>query len=393
MSSKRITKRKVSHSYHSPDRLILLFLIVMAIFGAIMIYDASVYMANAVFNNQFRFLGLQIAWIFFGLIVGSLFYLIDYRKILKFSLPILAIATFLLVFVLIAGVEMNGSKRWFQIGPLPQIQPAEFAKLAIIMYFASWFSKNEYFHSKIEDSKKAFFKSIVPFLIVLGTVSVLIIFEPDLGTAMVICITAFLMFFLSGKDTYHRKGTLAFVPLVILLGVIAIVIEPYRIERIKTYFNLILNGEVADPRGTGYQMQQILIGIGSGGLIGKGFGQSRQRFGYLVENTAFTDSTFAVLLEEMGLLGGAAIILAWVFFLWRGFKIALTASDKQGQYLATGITIWLASQAFLNMAANVGLVPLTGIPLPFLTYGGSSTIVTIIAFALLLNVSRYTKDA
>jgi cell division protein FtsW len=210
---------------------------------------------------------------------------------------------------------------------------------------------------------------------------------------MIICITAFLMFFLSGKDTFHRKGTLAILPLAFLLGAVAIIIEPYRIERIKTYFNLILNGEVADPRGTGYQMQQILIGIGSGGLFGKGFGQSRQRFGYLVENTAFTDSTFAVLLEEMGLLGGAAIIIAWIIFLWRGFKIALSATDKEGQYLATGITIWLSSQAFLNMAANVGLVPLTGIPLPFLTYGGSSTIVTIMAFALLLNVSRFTKDA
>lgn len=393
MSSIRKTKRKVSNSHHSPDKLILVFLIAMAIFGTIMIYDASVYMANAVFNNQFRFLGSQIVWILFGGVIGSFFYFIDYRKILKVAPFFLAGTTFLLVLVLIAGVEMNGSRRWFQIGPLPQIQPAEFAKLAIVMYFASWFSKNEYSHSKLEESKKAFIKSIVPFLIVLGTIALLIIVEPDLGTAMVICITAFLMFFLSGKDTFHRKGTISIIPLAVLLGVIAIVIEPYRIERIKTYFNLILNGEVADSRGTGYQMQQILIGIGSGGLIGKGFGQSRQRFGYLVENTAFTDSTFAVLLEEMGLLGGAAVIIAWIIFLWRGFKIALTASDKQGQYLATGITIWLASQAFLNMAANVGLVPLTGIPLPFLTYGGSSTIVTIIAFALLLNISRFTKDA
>ncbi len=393
MSSKRKTKRKVNHSYHSPDKIVLVFLIAMAIFGSIMIYDASVYMANAVFNNQFRFLISQIVWIFFGGVIGSIFYFVDYRKILKISVPFLAFMIFLLVLVLVAGVEMNGSKRWFQVGPLPQIQPAEFAKLAIVMYFASWFSKNEYSHSKLEDSKKAFTKAIVPFLFILGTVALLILIEPDLGTAMIICITAFLMFFLSGKDKFHRKGSLTIIPLALLLGVIAIVIEPYRIERIKTYFNLILNGEVADPRGTGYQMQQILIGIGSGGLIGKGFGQSRQRFGYLVENTAFTDSTFAVLLEEMGLLGGTAIIIAWVVFLWRGFKIALCASDKQGQYLATGITIWLSSQAFLNMAANVGLVPLTGIPLPFLTYGGSSTIVTIIAFALLLNVSRYTKDA
>jgi cell division protein FtsW len=145
--------------------------------------------------------------------------------------------------------------------------------------------------------------------------------------------------------------------------------------------------------GSGYQMQQILIVIGSGGFWGKGFGQSRQRFGYLVENTAHTDSIFAVILEELGLWGGALIVFSWIFFLWRGFKIALSAADREGQLLATGITIWLTCQAFFNMAANVGLIPLTGIPLPFLTYGGSSTIVTLIAFGLLLNVSRYTKHA
>ena len=145
--------------------------------------------------------------------------------------------------------------------------------------------------------------------------------------------------------------------------------------------------------GSGYQMQQILIGIGSGGFLGKGFGQSRQRFGYLVENTAFTDSIFAVILEELGLWGGTLIVVSWIIFLWRGFKIALNAIDKEGQLLATGITIWLTSQAFFNMAANVGLIPLTGIPLPFLTYGGSSTIVTVAAFGLLLNVSRFRKNA
>jgi cell division protein FtsW len=136
-------------------------------------------------------------------------------------------------------------------------------------------------------------------------------------------------------------------------------------------------------------MQQILIGIGSGGIFGKGFGQSRQRFGYLVENTAFTDSIFAVILEELGLLGGSMIILSWILFLWRGLKISLEAPDKQGKLLAGGITVWLTSQALLNMAANVGLIPLTGMPLPLLTYGGSSTIVTLIGIAILLNVSKY----
>jgi len=209
---------------------------------------------------------------------------------------------------------------------------------------------------------------------------------------MVIFVTAFAMFFVSGKDKAHTIGSIGVLLLFVPLGIIAAILEPYRLSRVQTYLNLILTGEVSDPRGSGYQMQQILIGIGSGGFWGKGFGQSRQRFGYLVENTAFTDSIFAVVLEELGLWGGAIIVFSWIFFLWRGFKIALSAVDREGQLLATGITIWLTCQAFFNMAANVGLIPLTGIPLPFLTYGGSSTIVTLMAFGLLLNVSKYTKN-
>ena len=139
-------------------------------------------------------------------------------------------------------------------------------------------------------------------------------------------------------------------------------------------------------------MQQILIGIGSGGFLGKGFGQSRQRFGYLVENTAFTDSTFAIILEELGLVGGVVLIFGWLFFLWRGLKIAMNTQDKQGKLLASGITIWLVLQALINMAANVGLMPLTGLPSPFISYGGSNTLVTLIAIAILLNISRYNTN-
>ncbi len=393
MSSKKKYKRKSNKQYHSPDKAVLFIMIGMAIFGAVMIYDASVYMASQEFGNQFHFLIQQIIWLFFGGILGFIAYIIDYRVLLKFSFPILIVVIALLVLVLVFGVDINGAKRWFQIGPLPQIQPAEFAKLAIVMYFASWFSKNKSDASKSDDSKQEFIKSLIPFLLILGVVGLLILLEPDLGTTLIICLTAFIMFFLTGKNKFHRNSSLAILPLGALLAAIAIALEPYRMSRIKTYFSLIFKGEVADPRGAGYQMQQILIGIGSGGIFGKGFGQSRQRFGYLVENTAFTDSTFAIILEELGFLGGVLIVAAWIFFLWRGFKIALSAADEQGRYLATGITVWLASQALLNMAANVGLIPLTGIPLPFLSYGGSSTIVTMIAFGLLLNVSKYTKNA
>ncbi len=207
------------------------------------------------------------------------------------------------------------------------------------------------------DNKNEFTKALIPFLAVLGLVALLVLLEPDLGTTMVICITALIMFLLSGKNKEHRNRLLTLIPVILLLGIAAIVVEPYRMSRIQTYFELIFKGEVADPRGSGYQMQQILIGIGSGGFFGKGFGQSRQRFGYLVENTAFTDSTFAVLLEEFGLAGGIIMVTAWILFLTRGLKISLAARDSEGKYLAAGITIWLTSQAFLNMAANVGLIP------------------------------------
>ena len=226
---------------------------------------------------------------------------------------------------------------------------------------------------------------------ILGIVAILILLEPDLGTTVVICVTAFAMFIMAGNDKVHTLGSFASILVLLPIGILAGILEPYRLKRIQTFLTLALTGEVADAKGSGYQMQQILIGIGSGGLLGKGFGQSRQRFGYLVENTAFTDSIFAVILEELGLLGGAIIILSWIVFLWRGLRISMNAPDKQGRLLAAGITVWLTSQTLLNIAANVGLVPLTGMPIPFLTYGGSSTIVTLVGIAILLNVSRFTK--
>ncbi|PKN02901.1 stage V sporulation protein E [Candidatus Dojkabacteria bacterium HGW-Dojkabacteria-1] len=393
MSRKEVKKRQSTTNRQGPDKGILFFLIIMAIFGAIMIYDASVYQANQLFKDQFYFLKQQVLWLFIGTIPAFFFYFIDYRKLLKLALPGLITIIILLILVLVFGEEVNGSKRWFQIGPIPPIQPAEFAKIIVVMYFSSWLAKREHSYTKFEDAlKKGFGNSLLGFIAILGVVAVLILLEPDLGTTMIICVTAFAMFFVSGKDKAHSLGSFLMIFLLLPIAAIAAILEPYRLSRVQTFLNLILTGEVSDPRGSGYQMQQILIGIGSGGFWGKGFGQSRQRFGYLVENTAFTDSIFAVVLEELGLWGGAIIVFSWIFFLWRGFKIAMNAIDREGQLLAAGITIWLTCQAFFNMAANVGLIPLTGIPLPFLTYGGSSTIVTLMAFGLLLNVSRYAKQ-
>jgi cell division protein FtsW len=307
------------------------------------------------------------------------------------------IVQILLIAVLIFGNNINGATRWIEIRGIP-IQPTEFLKPVIILFLASWLSKED---KSTQDLARAtsfkeiiqtrFGKNMILFFIVLGLTLILIILEPDLGTTVIVGITAVAIFFIAGRDSVQRLWTTATLGLFGLLGIFAAILENYRIKRILTFIDLIRTGEVTNPRTDGYQISQILMGIGSGGFLGVGFGQSIQRFGYLVENTAFTDSIYAVILEELGMLGGIVIIIAWLIFLQRGAMIAFNAPDRLGQLLASGITIWLVVQAFINMAANVGLMPLTGIPLPLLSYGGSSTLVTFIGIAILLNIARITK--
>jgi cell division protein FtsW len=386
---KIVNKKKLG----SGDNVVLIITILMVVFGAMMIFDSSMYVADQVFGDKYHFLILHIQWLVIGIGISIFMYLWDYHKLLKLAVPGLITVLILLLLVLITGDEINGSKRWFIIGGVGTIQPAELAKIAIIIYLSSWLSKQEYNYKSIKSAfKDGFAKHLVNFGAIVGLVASLIILEPDLGTTMVISITAFLMFLMSGEDRIHTVGTILVAGIVgIPLATLAAVIEPYRLERVKTYLTLLFKGVVADPQGSGYQMQQILIGIGSGGFLGKGFGQSRQRFGYLVENTAFTDSIFAIILEELGFLGGSILVFAWIFLFFKGFKIAQNAPDKEGRLLAMGIIVWLTIQAFLNMGANVGLIPLTGMPLPFFTYGGSSTLVTLVGIAILLNISRFTK--
>lgn len=391
----RINKELKQKNKYKPDKVILFFTIAMSIFGAIMIFDASVYQANTTFNDPTHFLKYQIVWLLIGGIIATIIYFWDYRKFSKLSLPFYIGIIGLLLVVLILGEDINGSKRWFTLGPLGSIQPSEFAKIAVILYFSTWLSQSKYFTKDIkkEEYKKQFIKSFISFFVILAPIAILILIEPDLGTTAMISMIALLMFLTAREDKKHIKYTIGliiaiFIPLIAVAGIA----EPYRFKRISTYLSLFFTGEVDDPKGTGYQMQQILIGIGSGGLLGTGFGQSRQRFGYLVENTAFTDSIFAVILEELGFIGGALLLTAWIIFLWRSLKIAKNAPDRQGKLLATGITIWLTLQALINMAANVGIIPLTGIPLPLLTYGGSGTIVALAGLGILLNISKYTKE-
>lgn len=378
-----------------PNGTLLTFALAMIIFGTIMIFDASVYLADQEpFNDKYHFLKLHIAWLILGMIPASIAYFWDYRKYVKLAVPGLIVVILMLIAVLFSSEAANGSKRWLSLGhERIVVQPAEFAKVIFILYISSWLAKERKTYKTFRDAfKYGFGQKLIGFSAGLGLILLLIILEPDLGTTLILGVTAFIIFFVSGTDIAHLFGTMLLSIVFTLLAAIAAIIEPYRLSRVKTFLKLTFTGEVDDPTGAGYQVYQILLGIGSAGFWGKGFGQSRQRFGYLVENTAFTDSIFAVILEELGMLGGIILILAWVLFLSEGFKVASKAPDTQGKYIAIGITVWLTLQAFLNMAANVALIPLTGIPLPFITYGGSSTIVAMIGIAILLNISRFSDN-
>jgi len=383
-------KREQTITKGKPDKSIIFFTLFMTIFGAIMIFNASVYIAGQIFDDQAYFLKLQLIWILASILLGTFVYLLGYERVSKIIFPVLIINIILLVLVLIYGEEINGAKRWFQVGIL-RVQPAEFIKPVLIVYLAAWLAKyNDMKDTYTKNMKKDAIKKLAGFLFILLVIAGLIMQEPDMGTTIIICITAFILFFLSSTNVIQTIGTVSTAIFFVLVGAVAVIMEPYRLARIQTYLELLWYGEVTDPRGAGYQLNQILIGIGSSGFWGKGFGQSRQRFGYLVENTAFTDSTFAVVLEELGYLSAIIMIALWLFFLYKGYQIAKNAPDKKAQSIAIGIAIWLTLQTLLNISANIGIIPITGLPLPFFTYGGSSTLVTFVGIALLLDISRYS---
>jgi cell division protein FtsW len=269
------------------------------------------------------------------------------------------------------GSKVYGASRWIQLGPF-SFQPSEMAKLAMIIYLAAWLE------SRGTKRIKDVFEGLLPFLGIMGLIGFLIMKQPDTGTLGVIVLTSFAIFFVSGARMDHLFfmsgiGTLALW--------ILVKIEPYRFDRILAFMN-----PGADPQGIGYQINQALLAVGSGGFFGVGLGHSRQKFNYLPEPVG--DSIFAVIGEELGLIGGFVLIILFVALAVRGIKIAKNAPDMFGRLVATGITMWIVLQAFINIGANIALVPFTGIPLPFISYGGTSLIFLMAAVGILLNISQ-----
>ena len=347
--------------------------------GLLAVYSASFAVGHLEYGDTNYFIARQAAFALVGLVLLWLFMRLDYHLLQPLSIALMAIALAGLLAVLMPGVgiERNGASRWLALGPLPPIQPSEFAKLAIIVYISAWLASRSH-----GDDIKHFWAGFLPFVLMVGLVASLVIVEPDMGTTIIIVLTTCTLFFVAGAPYRHLF-------LLILGGGLiswaVIFVAHYRMDRI---FSFLDPGK--DPAGSGFHIRQLLIALGSGGPAGLGWGASRQKFFYVPGS--HTDGVFAIIGEELGFIGAVAVIALFAFFVYRGLRTALNAPDPFGAYLAVGIVGWIAYQTLINIGGITRSIPLTGIPLPFISYGGSSLMAVLAAVGVLLSVSRYGRD-
>ena len=357
------------------DYPLLITVISLAVFGIIMIYSASNIWALYKFNDAFKFVKHQGLFFIIGLILLFFISKIKYTKYYEKANIILFTVLILLILVIIPGIGTvrNGSRSWFGIGSFG-LQPSEAAKIALIIFTSKYLVNNE---RNLKDIKKG----LLPILGIIFFVFGLIMLQPDFGTGVIIVISTIGLLFIGGVNFkfFIRLGILGVIGVVVL-----ILIAPYRLERILSFLN-----PWSDPLGSGFQIIQSLYAIGPGGLFGYGFLNSRQKHFYLPEPQ--TDFIFSIISEEFGFMGVLIVTSLFLIIIIRGFKIARKSDELFGKYLAFGITFQIAFQAILNLMVVVGLIPVTGVTLPFLSYGGSSLLITLCSIGILLNISRYQK--
>lgn len=358
-----------------PDLILLGAVLALLTIGTVMVYSSSAVKGYVQYDDPFHFLKMEVIWVTLGLVamVGAM--AIDLKLLWRWAKPALILALVLLVMVKIPGVgrQVNGAYRWIGLGPL-SIQPSEVIKLAMILVMARILANDPY---KI----RSFRKGLLPVLGLLVVVAALIMLQPDLGTTLVIAGTTFFLLISAGAKVSH---ILALGGAGVSLVVAAIVAEPYRMNRIFAFLD-----PWSDPSGKGYQTIQALLALGPGGLFGLGLGQSKQKFLYLPEN--HTDFIFAMIGEELGFVGASIVILLFFLFAWRGFRAAMGAPDAFTGFLAVGLTAMVSIQAMVNIGVVIGVLPVTGITLPFLSYGGTSLVFTLLGVGVLLNISRSAK--
>jgi cell division protein FtsW len=361
---------------HRPDYIFISCVVILAVFGLIMLSSASSDLGKIKFNDTYYYLKHQIIygliWGVFGFLVVSNFYYLNWKKVAVYFL-LANILLLVLVFTPL-GISHKGASRWLSIGSF-SFQPAEFLKISFIVYLAAWLSNKKY------GRPKSFLRGFAPFVVVSGLIGALILSQPATTILAVIMGAALIVYFMSGVKITHLL-------LILLLGIAALVfvvyVSPYRYERIKNFF---IEDKADDSAGR-YQLNQAQMAIGSGGLFGVGFGKSTTKFKYLPEPIG--DSIFAVIAEELGFVGSLFLISVFILFFTRGILIAKKAGDQFGKLLATGLVSVMAIQTFIHIGAISGLIPLTGVPLPFISYGGTALAVFLTMTGIIVNISKYT---
>jgi cell division protein FtsW len=339
-------------------------IITLTFLGILFVFDASVAESFHTFGDQYHFLKQHLAWAVIGITVMFLTSLVPLSLWEKVAKPIFIFGLILLILVFVPGIgrEFNGAHRWIFLGNL-RFQPIELFKIALIMFFASWLKQHQ---------------KTLPFLFTTGVPAILILLQPDLGSLLILGVIAFGMFFIAGGKMTH---ILSISGLTILLLAVAILSSSYRRERLNTFLH-----PQSDPLGSGFHIRQITLALGRGGATGQGIGNSRQKFSYIPE--ASTDSIFAIIAEEVGFLGSSILIILFGSYFFVTSKIISAVTDPFVMLLGWGILIWIAAQTLLNLAAVVALVPLTGLPLPFISYGGSSLVTILFANGILLRIAK-----
>jgi cell division protein FtsW len=355
------------------DPWLMLAFLGLACIGVLMVYSSSIADSYAYYGSAMYFFQREVVWVVVGLLAVAVVLRIDYHRLQSVALPVFGISLVMLVLVLAPqfGHAAGGARRWFSIGGGVTFEPSELMKLAAVIYMAAWLSSKG---EGIRNIKRGLF----PFGLIAGLMAILIIRQPDLGTAVVLTTTVIAVFFVSGANMLHM----------LIVGLASTGIgwflaqsSSYRYGRLTAFLD-----PWKDPTGVGYHTIQALLALGSGGLLGVGLGNSAQKY---VLPAPHTDSILAVIGEEWGLLGTLTVLGLFIVIAYRGIHIALRAPDTFGRLLAVGITSWISFQALLNFAVITSSVPFTGVPLPFISYGGSSLIITMTAMGILLNISRH----
>lgn len=379
------------------DRSLVLVLGVFLTFGLLIIYDATAVLSQELYGFAYRFVLLQFGWILVGSLGFYFFASLSKETLIKLATPIFIVTVLTLFLLALFGILpcdlsiifapcINGANRWFYLNPdpLPSLpvlgvlgfQPSELGKFALILFLSALLNKNV--------SKDAF-NNFFGYLFVTGIVAFLVLLQPNLSTMLLLSAIGTAIYFSSGSEL---KPLFMLIPVAFFAVVFLMVYSPYRRDRLMTFISGGSSG--AESLETGYHIRQILIALGSGGVTGVGLGQSRQKFQYLPE--VFADSIFAIIGEQFGFIGTTILILGFAFLIYKGFTIAKNSNDLFFRLLAVGVTTWIALQFFVNVAAMTRLIPLTGIPLPLISYGGSSLVFMLMGLGLLANVSRKSSS-